>query len=227
MARLGSLVQVAERPASLSGQQRSNNQIDHHGKTQMPWQGLPRGYLDAGTSGDDPFVGRTPSELDDRNIRTSGRIFGLQGNDTIYGNLGHDTLMGGSGAVILTAAPPDTELSPILDVYQGNDLLAGGQDADSFVLFDAIASPGAGVVTSGSDITFGFGKGDQLLMRTAPEDPDGDGVISLSSEGLLELPAGPPRNIQDGTVTRVGLSGLDLAGQKLVGDTSFFAYEIA
>jgi len=324
MARLGSLVQVAARPASVSVQHWFDRHINHDGKTQMPPPGLLDRFLQAGTSGDDTLVGRTPPDLDDLGRNSGDRILGLRGNDTIYGNLGQDTLLGGPGDdVIRTTALPDTELSSLLDALgdvisggaghddlrgsfgedtiwggqgndliwgepiqasrgapggndtlyggggndtidggigdeaifggtghdllfgflgndtlvggqgddflyggQGDDVLSGGKGADRFVFLDSFASPGAGVVTNGDDIILDFGRGDRLLTRTALDDPDGDGVIPLSPDGLLELPASPPRFIPGGTVTLVGVSGLHLVGEEVVGDTSFFAYEL-
>lgn len=180
-----------------------------------------------GGSGDDLILGEP--------IRTSlgapggdDTLYGGSGNDTIDGGIGDEAISGGTGHDILFGSVgTDTLLgnqgNDFLYGGQGDDVMAGGKDADSFVFFDAFASPGAGVVTNGDDTILDFGGGDRLLTRTALDDPDGDGVILLSADGVLDLPAAPSQYIPGGTVTLVGVTGLCLVGEVLVDDTTYFS----
>ncbi len=156
-----------------------------------------------GGRGDDTVDGGVGDDL----------IRGGQGNDDLSGSVGDDTLNGGKGDDVITGGP-------------GDDLMIGGPGSDSFLFFDAFASPGAGVVTNGDDVILDFGPKDRLLTRTALDDPDGDGVIPLSPDGILQLPAAPSQFIPGGTVTIDGTSELVFTGEELIGGASYFVYEL-
>lgn len=156
-----------------------------------------------GGQGDDTIDGGVGDEV----------IYGETGDDAVFGSVGNETMFGGQGDDFIYGG-------------QGDDVIVGGRGADSFVFFDAFASPGAGVVTNGDDVILDFGAGDRLLTQSALDDPDEDGIIPLSPDSVIELPSGPTQFIPGGTVTLVGVSGLFLVGEELIGDTSYFVYEI-